>query len=137
MDKKKNLFGLTAILMVALISLCLTSCGSDDDDDVPETSSLIGTWKCVNSYDEWDGGHIDDYMVGEFLVVNADNTFTSTSSSIGSGTYTISGNKMTAKVGTSKTFTATISLKGNTLVLNGNTNDGIKFKYTFEKVTSK
>ena len=135
MKTMKLLMTMTLAAVALVFGVC--SCGSDDDDDVPETSSLIGTWKCVNSYDEWDGGHIDDYMVGEFLVVNADKTFTSTSSSIGSGTYTISGNKMTAKVGTSKTFTATISLKGNTLVLNGNTNDGIKFKYTFEKVTSK
>ena len=77
---KKNFFYWMTILMVAIVSVNLVSCG-DDDDDAPTpttTPSIIGTWRfdydggyelvtfksngkgTVREYHLWEGGLDDD-----------------------------------------------------------------------------
>lgn len=46
MKTKKKAFSLLTLLLVATFSLCLSSCGSDDDDDTPKiVSPIVGTWQ--------------------------------------------------------------------------------------------
>ena len=50
MSKKNYLLSLLATMMVAMLSLGFTSCGSDDDDDdnatgVAGIETLYGTWQ--------------------------------------------------------------------------------------------
>lgn len=50
MVKKKNLWSLLAIMMVAMLSLSLSSCGDDDDDEGGGGNPLVGTWSCSSHY---------------------------------------------------------------------------------------
>ena len=123
------------VIMVPTSCTVFTSCSSDDDDATIDIANAIGNWKCTASHDSWNGGYVDDYMLDEYLQINNDGTYVSTSSSMGKGTYIISGNKMIAESDYGRTYTATVSLKDDTLIINGRTNDGYKFKYTFKRVT--
>ena len=40
---KKNLWSMMAILVIAMLSICLASCGSDDDNN-EDGSFLVGEW---------------------------------------------------------------------------------------------
>lgn len=44
MKKKNFLWSMFAIMMVTMLSVSLSACGSDDDDD-NGGSSVVGTWK--------------------------------------------------------------------------------------------
>lgn len=62
MSKKTYLFILLVTMMVAVLSVSLTSCSSNDDDNGGFNSSdLIGTWRRVN-------------VKGKFYIFNADGT---------------------------------------------------------------
>ena len=136
--KKLHLWSMLVVTMMASVCVALSSCGGDDDSDDNSPAAnldLTGTWMCTGSIDSWDGGSKTDLMVGKILVVKADNTYTSTSSNMGNGAYTLLGNKLTAISTTGKVITATVSLSGNKLEMEGTTNDGVRFIYTFKRVT--
>ncbi len=49
---KKFFLNLTAVMMIALTSICLAACGSDEDNDaLVSKSELIGTWYTLE--DDW------------------------------------------------------------------------------------
>ena len=136
--KKLHFWSMLVVTMMASVCVALTSCGSDDDKDDNSPAAnldLTGTWMCTGSIDSWDGGSKTDLMVGKILVVQSDNTYTSTSSDMGNGAYTLVGNKLTAISTSGKVITATVSLSGNKLEMEGTTNDGVRFIYTFKRVT--
>lgn len=66
MKNKKILFGAFAVLLVAMLNLCFTSCGDDDDEPslVFETSTIVGTWKIteVGAVDGWAFLHVGGTM---------------------------------------------------------------------------
>lgn len=46
MRSRKYLWNLLTLLMVAMLSVNLTACGDDDDDDTPTiVSPVVGSWK--------------------------------------------------------------------------------------------
>lgn len=133
---KKNilLMSLLAGLLVSVISL--SSCSNDDDPTPINVEEVVGYWLCVKSTDKVDGNAIEGYMVGKYLNINENGTYTSNSSSMGNGTWTLNGNKITVN-NSEVTITATVTLSGQTLRLSGKTSEGIGFDYTFSRYGEK
>jgi hypothetical protein len=125
-----------SMMMLAVMMMLLAMGCSKDSDDGPKDSELeklaIGTWMCVESTDtQQNGASYSGLMIGKQVTINSDRTFTSTASSFGySGTYTISGNKITAK-SSSGTFVVTVSISGDRMTWNGTASNGVRFKYVF------
>ena len=123
------------MLMVMMMPLT-TSCSKDNDDahDADLIAQAVGTWMCTESRDiQQNGTYYDGLMVGKQVTIKSDGTFTSTASTFGySGTYTVSGNKITAK-SSSGTFVVTVSVRGNNMTWNGTASNGVRFNYTFIK----
>ena len=72
-------------------------------------------------------------MVGKSITISEDGKFSSTSSSIGNGTWVLDGNKISAKNTSGDTFNATLSVSGNTMKWNGSSSQGVSFNYTWKK----
>lgn len=135
---KKNSF--LSIMMLVLMAMPLfVSCGSDDDnDDGARDSQLVaevsGTWMCVESTDTQQSGYeLKSLIVGKEVTIKKDGTFTSNAPSFGkSGTFTVSGNSITAKseVGT---FVVTVTVSGNKMTWDGTASNGVKFHYVFQR----
>ena len=134
----KELKNLSLLVLAVIVTMSvLTSCSKDSDDDTPQGNELvsqaIGTWMCTYSLDSGAGRSYEGLMVGKEVTINADGTYTSTASSFGySGTYTISGNQITAK-SSSGTFVVTVSIKGNEMTWNGTASNGTTFRYDFTR----
>ena len=62
MIKPEKLWKLLAIVMVAIVSIGFASCSDDDDDDV----SLVGTWRC-----DWSD---EDYNYTNIFYFKTDST---------------------------------------------------------------
>mgnify|MGYP002624143320 CR=1 FL=1 len=129
-----------SIMMLVLMAMPLfVSCGSDDDnDDGARDSQLVaevsGTWMCVESTDTQQSGYeLKSLIVGKEITIKKDGTFTSNAPSFGkSGTFTVSGNSITAKseVGT---FVVTVTVSGNKMTWDGTASNGVKFHYVFQR----
>ena len=126
--------------MLVLMAMPLfVSCGSDDDnDDGARDSQLVaevsGTWMCIESTDTQQSGYeLKSLIVGKEVTIKKDGTFTSNAPSFGkSGTFTVSGNSITAKseVGT---FVVTVTVSGNKMTWDGTASNGVKFHYVFQR----
>ena len=123
-------------LLVFSFVLSASTCGGDsNNDEAPvDVVNLVGIWECTASTESWDGGSEEGRRVGKRLVIYSNNTYSSTSGVLGEGTYTLSGNSLTAISSTGRLFTMTVSLNGSTLKMSGTTNDGYSFDYTFRRV---
>lgn len=125
------------VLLTMLALPVMTSC-SEDSDDGPQGTDLvkqaIGSWMCTESRDtQQNGVYYDGLMVGKEVTINSDGTYTSTAPTFGYlGTYTISGNQITAK-SSSGTFVMTVSIKGNKMTWTGTASNGVTFRYVFTK----
>ena len=82
-----------------------------------DITTFLGTWKCINSIDIVEGEELIDYMKGQYLTANADGTYTSTSNEMGKGIYIVQGNSFVAQNESGATFTATISVAGNQMIM--------------------
>lgn len=123
------------MMLVAMMLPLVASCSKDSDDSAQDgelISQAVGTWMCTASRDtQTNGLSYDGLMLGKQITIKSDGTFTSTAPTFGySGTYTVSGNKITAK-SSSGTFVITVSIKGNTMTWNGTASNGVRFNYTF------
>ena len=122
-------------MLIAMMLPLVTSCSKDSEESASGAdlvSQAVGTWMCTESRDiQQNGVYYDGLMVGKQVTIKSDGTFTSTAPTFGySGTYTVSGNKITAK-SSSGTFVITVSIKGNTMTWNGTASNGVRFNYTF------
>lgn len=142
MIMKKSLLALTA-LMVALFSMTIVSCGvdeksipiiTDSSNQSNQTDALCGTWTCVNSVDEKNGEQFVDEMKGETLTVNEDDTYTSSLSALGSGTWTKTSNILIIKRNDEVVINVAMTLNGDNLRIAGIVNDTDKFDYSFTRV---
>ena len=135
MKQFKLLSMLLAILMVPM----MVSCGGDDEkDDKPSGDDLIikasGTWMCTQSVDAMNGQSLQGLMVGKEITINPNGTYTSTAPTFGfSGTYTVSGNKITAHSDAGGTFIINVSISGDRMTWDGTANNGVSFRYIFER----
>ena len=101
---RKIKFWSMLMLMGMLIPLAV-SCGGDDDGDGGGSTDgdliakAVGTWMCTQSTDTQQGQSYQGLMVGKEVTINANGTYTSTASTFGyTGTYTVSGNKITPRI---------------------------------------
>lgn len=104
--KKKNLWRLLTIMMVAMLSVSFASCGSDDDDEGSSSglsaSNLVGEWVVIAD----DDGNSD---VGEIWGFNADGTFYGDNSDIYTAWKIVDGKlQMTRDDGRTEAYTASI-----------------------------
>lgn len=75
MKKKNFLWSMFAIMMVTMLSVSLSACSSDDDDN-----SVVGSWSCVEeSRDETPNGYVGSV---------SRHTYTATFKSNNTGTFT-------------------------------------------------
>ena len=123
------------MMLVAMMLPLVASCSKDSDDSAQDgelISQAGGTWMCTASRDtQTNGLSYDGLMLGKQITIKSDGTFTSTAPTFGyTGTYTVSGNKITAK-SSSGTFVVTVSIKGDTMTWNGTASNGVRFNYTF------
>ena len=72
-------------------------------------------------------------MVDKTITIKEDGKFTSTSSSIGNGTWVLNGNQITATNTSGDTFCITLVVSGNTMKWNGTSSQGVSFNYTWKK----
>jgi hypothetical protein len=89
---------------------------------------------CVESTDTQQSGYeLKSLIVGKEITIKKDGTFTSNAPSFGkSGTFTVSGNSITAKseVGT---FVVTVTVSGNKMTWDGTASNGVRFHYVFQR----
>ena len=118
----KKFLLLTLVMLLPMIALPVRS------------QNIVGIWKCISSVDIVEGQTIYDYMKGQFLTVNADGTYISTSEYMGNGIYAIQGNQFAAHNSKGFSFTATYSVSGNKLTMEGGSSNDVYFSYIFERV---
>ena len=155
---KKNIFSITAIVMLSIIGLSLHSC-SDKGNDAQATNQelIIGKWECIHSYvKEWDYDttylnaegdydwkyftYIDESEHGRMGRIDTYSSDGTVSYSTGQEyTYQISGNKLLIAGGLMKYNID--ELNNNTLIVssisNGNFN-GVdvtnEYRYTYKRI---
>lgn len=99
---KKTLFlNMLTIVMVAFLSMGLTSCG-DDDDDAVSSSSLVGTWYSADDdeyhYDVcYDVAVFTESTISWYYAKMSNGTWKLESLEPDVAAYTLNGNKMTLK----------------------------------------
>ena len=134
----KNLKILSIMLTILMIPL-MVSCGDNDEkDNTPSGDDLIikasGTWMCTQSLDTQNGQSYQGLMVGKEIKISPNGTYTSTASTFGySGTYTVSGNTITARSNAGGTFLITVTINGSRMTWDGTANNGVSFRYIFER----
>lgn len=134
----KNLKILSIMLTILMIPL-MVSCGDNDEtENTPSGDDLIikasGTWMCTQSLDTQNGQSYQGLMVGKEIKISPNGTYTSTASTFGySGTYTVSGNTITARSNAGGTFLITVTINGNRMTWDGTANNGVSFRYIFER----
>ncbi len=116
---KKFYFFLT-VMLLALVSVGVTSCG--DDKDEPVNSDIVGTWQ-VKGIDE-DGEAYENLVQftknGKWHSVDIYYEFDETDVDVEHGTYSVSGDKVMVTYtddGHSITETFTYEVKGDKLTL--------------------
>ncbi len=128
-------------LSALLFSVSLISCGDDNGNSSASGDNLIsqavGTWMCTQSTDTQQGNSYSGMMVGKEVSIFANGTYTSTGASFGySGTYSVSGNKITAHSDNGGTFVITVNISGDRMEWNGTASNGVTFRYIFERENS-
>lgn len=135
--KTNKFWSILVMLVVSVTAMVFTSCSSDDDGEGGSkdinAQEVFGTWTCTASIDKVDGQTITGYMVGKTITIKEDGKFTSTSSSIGNGTWVLDGNQITATNTSGDTFCTTLVVSGNTMKCNGTSSQGVSFNYTWKK----
>lgn len=135
-------FKLLSMLLAILMMPLMVSCGGDDEkDSTPSGDDLIikvsGTWMCTQSVDTQNGKSYQGLMVGKEVTISPNGTYTSTASTFGySGTYTVSGNKITAHSDAGGTFLINVSISGDRMTWDGTASNGVSFRYIFERESS-
>lgn len=141
--KKLSITYLFFSMFVALSTIMLVSCGDDGNGSGSSytgdelKSKATGTWMCTQSTDTQQSNSYSGLMVGKEVSIFANGTYTSTGASFGySGTYSVSGNKITAHSDNGGTFVITVSVSGDRMEWNGTANNGVTFRYIFERESS-
>ena len=132
-------FKLLSTLLAILVIPMMVSCGDDDEkNSTPSGDDLIivasGTWMCTQSVDTQNGQSYQGLMVGKEITISPNGTYTSTAPTFGySGTYSVSGNKITAHSDAGGTFLINVSISGDRMTWDGTANNGVTFRYIFER----
>lgn len=116
----KKLYYFLAVMLLALVSVGVTSCG--DDDDEPKSSDLVGTWQ-LKAIDE-DGATYESLVQftknGKWNSVDIYTDEVGVQVEVEQGTYTVSGNRITVSYtedGQTLNESFTYEVKGDKLML--------------------
>lgn len=134
--KANKFWSILVMLVVSVTAMVFTSCSSDDDGDGNNginAQEVFGTWTCTASTDKMDGQTLTGYMVDKTITIKENGQFTSTSNSIGNGTWVLNGNQITATNTSGDIFSITLVVSGNTMKWNGTSSKGVSFNYTWKK----
>ena len=132
--KTNKFWSILVMLVVSVTAMVFTSCSSDDDGSKGfDFQEVIGTWTCTASTDKMDGQTLTGYMVDKTITIKENGQFTSTSNSIGNGTWVLNGNQITATNTSGDIFSITLVVSGNTMKWNGTSSQGVSFNYTWKK----
>ena len=132
--KTNKFWSILVMLVVSVTAMVFTSCSSDDDGSKGfDFQEVIGTWTCTASTDKMDGQTLTGYMVDKTITIKENGQFTSTSNSIGNGTWVLNGNQITATNTSGDIFSITLVVSGNTMKWNGTSSKGVSFNYTWKK----
>jgi len=125
----------TAIVLSAAL---FTACEKDEKEPEGQKNTqvtvdnAIGTWMCVSSIDSYGGERYSGLLVGVQITINADGTYTSTSSNFGrSGTYVMNASTFTAKNNAGDTFVLTADVTNDRMTWQGTSSTGVTFSYVF------
>lgn len=125
------------VLFVATLSLCITSCGSDDDG--VSQDALIGSWQFSQEFENGELITSDPCDLQDVLTFNADGSFTGrffeddgTGTCVElegvTGTWENGGNNVYSFTSDGETDTETITFSANTF--------SIEYSETFEGTTT-
>lgn len=120
MTMKKYFYNLMTLMMVAVLSVGVSSCSKDDDDDFNYSKeSLYGTWKISQVKMSESGSYVSWPMKATTATFNSDGTYSGSGYfGNGSGTYTAKGNTITTYVSGNVYIVYTVlSLNGSTAEL--------------------
>jgi hypothetical protein len=132
MEKFLKLF--STIMLAVIVMPMAVSCSNDEVEEPFDINKAIGTWMCIQSTDTYMGQSYDGLLVGKEITVNKGGTYTSTSYDFGySGSYTYTGNKITAKNSRDETFVVTVSFSEEKMNWKGTASTGVSFHYIFQK----
>jgi len=132
--KKLKIWSILLLMAMALpmVVACSSDSGDGDDSSV-DVAKAVGSWFCIKSSDKVDGYTMDDLFVGQSVTINANGSYTSSSSSFGtSGSYQVSGNKIIVVTNSGRRFVISVSFSGNKMTWKGS-GEGVTFTYVFEK----
>lgn len=133
----KKIIKMLSILLAMVALPMIFACSSDHaEEEVLDIQKAYGTWMCIQSTDTYHGQSHNGLLVGVQVTINKGGTYTSTSLDFGySGTYTYTGNKITARNSSGDTFVVKVSINGDRMTWSGTASTGISFKYIFQKET--
>ena len=143
MSKQKSI--IVVLISLAFIMSFFTNCDKDKSPVKPDEGSIVGDWKLTKITIETANETTiltEDLLnlIGAYwtLKIKSDNTFESnynleSGPEIETGTWSISGNKLTITFASGGSETFEFSLDGNTLILKWtDTEDGVEEKITAE-----
>lgn len=135
-------FRLLSLLIAILMGTIIASCGDDEEKDgtLSDDDLIIkasGTWMCTQSVDTQYGETYQGLMIGKEITINPNGTYTSTAPTFGyTGTYVVSGNKITARSDAGGIFLINVSISDDRMTWDGTANNGVTFRYIFERESS-
>lgn len=129
---RKYLYMVLAAL-IAVTSLTVTSCSSDDDESDGASANIVGAWELTSV----DGGALAEYIdwkVGDTMTFSSDGSYTMTRYNE-RGKWSLSGSVLklydiTSSDGTVLPSSCTCTISGDTMTLYQST---LGVTYTFER----
>ena len=127
-----------SIFMLLVMLTSLFSCGNDNEEnnviytDQELVSMAKGKWMCTKSTDVQQGNSLQGLMVGKEITIYSNGTYSSTDQTFSYGTYSVSGNVITAKSKNGSTFVITVKINGNEMTWEGTASSGVSFTYVFK-----
>lgn len=94
-----------------IISLFTLSCSRDNDES--DNTWVYGKWNVTHYSDSENGTYNDMTILGWYAQFNSDGTYKSYSDSNYTGTYTVTGNTIKAKVGSETVVYNILERNGN------------------------
>ncbi len=123
------------MLVMAMMSVGLASCGDDDDDfdGTVSSSEIKGSWKCTKATQSWSTNGGVNNMLNKTITFSSSGYSMSQASRpfYSSGTYNISSNMIWVYPSGMSYFAAKISVNNGTMRIKGY--DGANFDYTFKR----
>ena len=134
MEKNIFSFSFLSVLILVFVFISCNKDGSDDYDKPFDINKAIGTWRCFQSTDTYQGQTYQDLIYGKTITIKSDGTYTSTASSLdNTGTYSVNGNIITLKSNGGDRLKIYASINNDKMMWEGTSSTGATFKYNFER----